>query len=49
MQFLSSSCPTSKAVAAAFTAVIRRKGLLEFSAITASASQGAGRKEAEPG
>ena len=37
------------AFAAAFTVAIRRKGLLEFAAITASASQGAGRKEAEPG
>ena len=49
MQFLLSSCSWSKAVAAAFTTVIRWKGLLEFAAITASASHGVGRKEADPG
>ncbi len=47
MQSSSSSCSSSKAVAAAFTIVINRKGSLEFAAITASASQGAGRKVAE--
>ena len=49
MYSASALCSSSKVLAAAFTIAIRWKGLLEFAAMTVLTSQGAARKEADPG
>ncbi len=49
MYSASTSCSLLKVLAAALTTAIMWKGLLEFAVMTVLTSQGAARKEADPG
>ncbi len=49
MYSASTSCSWSKSLAAAFTIAIRWKGSLDSAVMTVLTSQGAARKEADPG